>query len=133
MPQALVAGRTDDGGLMRASVVIPTFNRLDQLRTVVGAVQRQARSPRAELEIVVVDDGSSDGTWDWLESQTGGPGFKAIRQENSGPAIARNRGVETASGELVLFLGGSAPRGASTLRGFETAGGARLHLLSAGY
>ena len=86
---------------MRASVVIPTYNRLDQLRTVVGSVQRQARSPGTELEIVVVDDGSSDGTWEWLECQTEKTGFKAVRQDNSGPAIARNRGVETATGELV--------------------------------
>ena len=90
---------------MRASVVIPTYNRLSELRTVIAAVQEQARPPEAELEIVVVDDGSSDGTWDWLTAQGGGPGFNFIRQPNSGPAKARNRGVEEATGELILFLG----------------------------
>lgn len=90
---------------MRASVVIPTYNRLDQLQEVVSAVESQWRPVRVELEIVVVDDGSSDGTWDWLEWKAESSGIKALRQENSGPARARNLGVETASGELILFLG----------------------------
>jgi GT2 family glycosyltransferase len=90
---------------MRASLVIPTFNRLDQLQTVIMAVQHQVRPPGTDLEVVVVDDGSSDGTAEWLETQIGIPGFKAIRQQNSGPASARNRGVAAASGDLILFLG----------------------------
>jgi GT2 family glycosyltransferase len=90
---------------MRASIVIPTFNRLDQLQAVVNAVMSQLRPPDTDLEIVVVDDGSSDGTSGWLESQVGRPGFAAIRQENSGPARARNHGVEAASGDLIVFLG----------------------------
>ena len=90
---------------MRASIVIPTFNRLKELQTVISAVRSQVRPPETELEIVVVDDGSSDGTSDWLEAQTGRSDFEAIRQENSGPAAARNRGVEAASGDLIFFLG----------------------------
>ena len=90
---------------MRASIVIPTFNRLKELQTVISAVRSQVRPPETELEIVVVDDGSSDGTSDWLEAQTGRTDFEAIRQENSGPAAARNRGVEAASGDLIFFLG----------------------------
>ena len=90
---------------MRASVVIPTYNRLEQLRNVVSAAQGQSRPAGAELELVVVDDGSSDGTWDWLEEQSEIDGFKAVRQDNSGPAKARNRGVEAATGEIILFLG----------------------------
>jgi len=90
---------------MRSSVVIPTFNRLDQLQTVIAAVRRQVRPPDIDLEIVVVDDGSSDGTSEWLESQVDYPGFRAIHQSNSGPAGARNRGVEATSGDLIIFLG----------------------------
>ncbi len=90
---------------MRASIVIPTFNRLDQLRNVIAAVRSQARPQGTDLEVVVVDDGSSDGTSDWLETQMEYPGISAIHQPNSGPAKARNRGVEAASGDLILFLG----------------------------
>jgi len=90
---------------MRASVVIPTYNRIGALQTVVAAVQDQARPYGTEVEIVVVDDGSSDGTSDWLAAYGGEPGFRFIRQKNSGPARARNRGVEEATGELILFLG----------------------------
>jgi glycosyltransferase involved in cell wall biosynthesis len=96
---------TVDGDLMRASAVIPTYNRIEQLRNVVSAVQGQSRPTGVQLELVVVDDGSSDGTWDWLEKQAETPGFKAIRQENSGPARARNRGVEAASAGPLAVLG----------------------------
>jgi GT2 family glycosyltransferase len=94
-----------DGDRMRVSVVIPTWNRLEQLRVVLAALRAQAQPSGTELEIVVVDDGSSDGTWEWLETQTATPGFRAMRQENTGPARARNRGIEAASGDIVLFLG----------------------------
>ena len=87
-----------------ASVVIPTFNRLETLRLVLEAVGRQERPWPLDLETVVVDDGSTDGTWEWLR-ETRPHGVVALRQRNSGPAAARNRGVEAASGEVVLFLG----------------------------
>jgi len=90
---------------MRASVVIPTFNRLEQLQTVVAAVQSQTLPPAADLEIIIVDDGSTDGTSGWLDELSGRPGIKTIRQKNSGPARARNRGVEAATGDIVFFLG----------------------------
>ena len=90
---------------MRASIVIPTFNRLDQLRAVVAAVQLQMLPLGSEVELVVVDDGSSDGTWDWLSRHAVAPGFNAIQQQNAGPAIARNCGVEAAAGDIIFFLG----------------------------
>jgi GT2 family glycosyltransferase len=88
---------------MKASVVIPTYNRLDQLKTVLAALRKQDRPPDTELEVVVVDDGSTDGTPDWLETETSD--LEVIRQRNAGPAVARNRGFEAASGDLILFLG----------------------------
>ena len=90
---------------MRASVVIPTFNRLDDLKRVVSAVELQRQGCDEDVETVIIDDGSSDGTRDWLCSLELSDGLTYLRQDNSGPATARNRGVAEARGELVLFLG----------------------------
>lgn len=54
------------------------------------------------LELIIVDDGSSDGTPE-LAKQFGSQ-VTVIRQKNAGPAAARNRGIEAASGELIAFL-----------------------------
>jgi GT2 family glycosyltransferase len=89
---------------VRASVVIPTFNRLAALQRVLAALAEQWRPPGVELEVVVVDDGSSDGTAEWLRSSPA-PASRVLTRANAGPATARNRGVEAACGELVLFLG----------------------------
>jgi len=86
------------------SVVIPTFNRLETLQSVLAALGAQELPWPLEVEVVVVDDGSTDGTWEWLRSLRR-EGLKRLRQRNSGPAAARNRGVEAASGEVVAFLG----------------------------
>jgi GT2 family glycosyltransferase len=91
--------------LCSASIVIPTYDRLHDLRRVVEAVHDQYLSSGADVGLVVVDDGSTDGTWEWLQEQQEAGRLTAIRQDNSGPARARNRGVEAARGELILFLG----------------------------
>jgi GT2 family glycosyltransferase len=90
---------------MRASVVIPTYERLLDLKRVLAAVEQQALPASYELEIVIVDDGSRDGTGDWLRAEGDGRGWVVVHQDNAGPATARNRGVAAAAGDLVLFLG----------------------------
>jgi GT2 family glycosyltransferase len=90
---------------MRASVIIPTYNRLHELQKVIETLRSQRVPVWAELELVIVDDGSTDGTWDWLSGQSGSAGMIALRQDNRGPAAARNRGVEAAGGDTVIFLG----------------------------
>ena len=88
----------------RVSVVIPTFNRLHALERVLLALERQRVPSGVDLEVVVVDDGSTDGTWSWLQALRR-PELHLHRQANSGPARARNAGLERAGGELILFLG----------------------------
>lgn len=91
------------------SVVIPTYNRLEILRRALGLLAEEGDRYGAPHEVLVVDDGSSDGTADYLAGDTvpraSAAHFRVIAQENAGPARARNRGVREAAGELVLFLG----------------------------
>jgi len=85
------------------SVVIPTHNRLEVLSEVLQALEFQLAPP--SFEIVVVDDGSTDGTDDWLRSRSFRVPLRSILQKNHGPAAARNTGVAAASGRWVAFLG----------------------------
>ena len=80
------------------SVVIPVFNGEVFLREVVQSVLAQEYSA---LEIIVVDDGSTDGS---ASVTTALPGpVRYLHQTNSGPAAARNRGIEQAQGSLIAF------------------------------
>lgn len=88
-----------------ASVVVPTFNRLADLKRVLRALCDQAASLPSPCQIVIVDDGSTDGTGDWLDSHASELGVLVLHQDNAGPARARNRGVEESEGDVVLFLG----------------------------
>ena len=85
------------------SVVIPTFNRYDVLVEVLRALEVQRGAP--EFEVVVVDDGSSDGTAEFFQRFETPLALKFVRQENRGPAAARNRGVLEAKAPRVAFLG----------------------------
>jgi GT2 family glycosyltransferase len=83
------------------SVVIPTFNREERLHRVLSALARQAEDG---FEVVVVSDGSTDGTDEYLRSSQAPLAVVAERQANAGPAAARNRGVQLASRELLIFV-----------------------------
>ena len=85
------------------SVVIPTFERPDTLFRVLDAIGLQEAPP--EFEVVVVDDGSRDETPSRLCAYRAAYPFRFFSQSNSGPAAARNRGIEEARGRYVLFLG----------------------------
>src|SRR5262245_53825606 len=81
------------------SVIIPTHNRLCLLQRALGSVRNQTFR---DYEVIVVDDGSSDGTWNYLGSLV--PFIKALRQENRGPGPARNLGATHATGSYLAFL-----------------------------
>ncbi|MGC8603711.1 MAG: glycosyltransferase family 2 protein [Desulfomonilaceae bacterium] len=80
------------------SVIIPTFNRLELLKQTVESVRNQTFK---EYEVVVVNDGSDDGTAAWLGQQND---LIVINQENSGIAASRNKGIKTSKGEWLAFL-----------------------------
>jgi glycosyltransferase involved in cell wall biosynthesis len=83
---------------VRASVIIPTYNRAARLGYGLEALRRQ--DCNFTFEVIVVDDGSTDDT---LEVVARFPEIRVISQTNKGPAAARNHGVREASGEIVLF------------------------------
>ncbi len=85
------------------SVVIPTYNRMDVLPEVVAALENQEGAP--DFELIIIDDGSQDGTAQWLQQTSWRIAVQTESQPNQGPAAARNRGVALAHGRLVAFLG----------------------------
>ncbi len=89
---------------VRVSVVIPTFNRKDQLLTALAALECQTVLPQ-EFEVIIVDDGSTDGTADALKDRQFPFRLVTLTQPNQGPGAARNHAVARASGHLILFLG----------------------------
>jgi GT2 family glycosyltransferase len=84
----------------RVSVIIPAHNAAAFIERALESVRGQTY---ADWEAIVVDDGSTDCTWDLL--QAAGPGVRSFRRERAGgPGMARNLGLAHATGELVAFL-----------------------------
>jgi glycosyltransferase involved in cell wall biosynthesis len=81
------------------SVVIPTYNRLGYLREALSSALTQSRPPD---EVIIVDDGSTDGTGATMSAMP--PPVRYIRQQNAGPAAARNRGLREARSEWIALL-----------------------------
>ncbi|WP_018915561.1 glycosyltransferase [Vreelandella zhanjiangensis] len=85
------------------SVIMPCFNRLETIEEAVNSVLEQSY---ASIELILIDDGSEDGTAQWCERcASANPQVKALLlNENGGVSAARNRGLEAAQGEYVMYL-----------------------------
>lgn len=81
------------------SVVIGTYNRGSLIATTLDSVIAQTHRP---TEIVVIDDGSTDGTGDWIRAHY--PDVRTISVVNGGTSATRNRGAEHATGDVLVFL-----------------------------
>ena len=84
---------------MDISVIIPTYNRKNTLPRAVESVLNQAYKP---VEIIIVDDGSTDGTKEWFSEMH--PLVHYIYQVNSGVSLARNTGINSARGDWIALL-----------------------------
>jgi hypothetical protein len=82
------------------TVIIPTFNRAALIGRTLASVL--AQPAQEEIEVIVVDDGSTDGTLGAVAAFAGRVGL--LRQENRGPGSARNAGLTVAAGDYVAFL-----------------------------
>ena len=85
------------------SVVIPTYNRLGKLRHVITALEQQTY-PSDAYEVIVISDGSTDGTEAYLEALRSTMRLRWFPQANRGPAAARNAGIQKAGGEFIVFI-----------------------------
>ena len=84
---------------MNISVVIPSYNRKDFLKRSIDSAINQTKKP---LEVIVVDDGSTDGTETMIKSDY--DFVKFIKQKNKGVSAARNIGIKVSIGEWICFL-----------------------------
>ena len=83
---------------MFVSIIIPTFNGGARIAACLDAVR--AQTSERDVEILVVNDGSTDNTEEVVRAY---PGIRLISQSNGGPAAARNRGALEARGEIIVF------------------------------
>ncbi len=84
----------------KVSVIIPTYNRASMVCEAIDSVLAQTYP---DFEVVVVDDGSTDGTGEVLRARYGDR-IRYFYQENQGRAVARNRGIRASTGEYLIFL-----------------------------
>ncbi|HNQ66288.1 MAG TPA: glycosyltransferase [Smithella sp.] len=82
------------------SVVIPCFNVADTIERLIRSLHEQQLPDSVELEIVAVDNGSTDGTLELLSRLP----VRVVEESKCGPAAARNAGVRAARGEIIVFL-----------------------------
>jgi hypothetical protein len=111
------AGPPEPGGVRpRYSIVIPTHQRRD---VVTASVRALAAQDGPAFEVIVVVDGSTDGTADALRALDVPFPLRVVEQPNSGASRARNRGARLAEGAVVLFLDDDMHAAADLLRAHE--------------
>jgi len=88
---------------LRLSVIIPTYNRKESLLRTLKALERQTY-PMNAFEVLVISDGSSDGTAEAIASLNTAYRLEFVEQSNAGPSRARNNGAQRANALLLVFV-----------------------------
>lgn len=88
---------------LRLSVVIPTYNRKASLLLALGALAKQTY-PANQFEVIVVSDGSSDGSAEAVRDLKTPYRLRFMEQKNSGPSVARNFGARIACAPVIVYL-----------------------------
>ena len=89
--------------MVKLSVIIPTYNRKESLLRTLAALEKQTL-PVDRFEVIVISDGSTDGTSDAISSTSFSFEVGFFEQQNSGPSVARNFGAQKANNEVIVFL-----------------------------
>jgi glycosyltransferase involved in cell wall biosynthesis len=87
------------------SVIVPSYNRLDEIQALVRSLEAQTFS-KESFEVLIVDDGSDDGTREWLEAESRSHEIhlRCLHQTHQGPGAARNLGMSHAAGLYFVFI-----------------------------
>jgi GT2 family glycosyltransferase len=101
------------------SIVIPTYNRPERLETCLNSLTR-LNYPRDRFEVIVVDDGSIKSLDGVVRPFQGALNLQFIRQENAGPAAARNTGAAQAKGKFLVFTDDDCQPTPNWLQALET-------------
>lgn len=86
---------------VKVSVIIPVFNVKNYIEDCLESVFSQTFS---DIEVICIDDGSTDGSFQILEKYAASEKIKLIKQENSGVSTARNKGIDIAEGKYLYFM-----------------------------
>ncbi len=86
---------------MKLSIIIPVYNECETIGAIINAVQ-QVSLPEVTKEIIVVDDGSNDGTRKWLQNQSENEILVIFHEQNMGKGAAVRTGFKYATGELLV-------------------------------
>lgn len=101
LPHGLLCAINQRDFMSKISVIIPACN---QARYLPDAINSALEQSHPDVEVIVVDDGSTDHTPDVTAGYDSLPNVKLVRQANAGLAAARNRGFEEATGDYICFL-----------------------------
>ena len=87
------------------SVIVPSFNRRDEIQELLSSLQQQSISKKL-FEVIIVDDGSTDGTAHWLATFQNRTtlNLRLLQQDHRGPGAARNTGINSARGRILVFI-----------------------------